>query len=416
MTMNITQQTGTLRTLASNLAAYGASEAAAKLSRLFVVVAVARRLDPLEIGLAATALAAADILKALTENGVIQRIIAAPKEQLEATCTTAHRIFWVWCSGLFALQLMVAAGVWIWGGSAVVALLIVLLACEYLFMPGGLVQAGLAMRAGKLRSTAAIAGSQIVLSNVLSVGLVIVWPSALALILPRLLTAPYWLVAMRRLQPWTRDLRVAPAPVRPFIAYGWAVLGVEIVKALRMQADKLVVGLVLGTEALGIYFMAFNAGLSIASSFSVAFATVLFPHLCTAQDRAGALRQGIVMSMVLITPVVLAQALLAPVYVPLLLGDGWAEHASVVSVLCLAAIPTLLWTSAAGWLRANGQPQKEFAVTATLTLALIANTVLMAPHGLLAIATGYSVVTAVILIAASLPALSFAFSRPLVRV
>lgn len=412
----MTSPTANLGTLARNLAAYGTSEAAAKGSRLFVVVVIAHRMDPLQIGLAATALAAADILKALTENGVMQRIIAASDDALAATCATAHRIFWAWCLGLFTLQSLIAAAFWFGGADPIVPILILLLAGEYLFMPGGLVQAGLAMRQGKLNRTAAIAGSQVVLSNMLSVGLALLWPSALALILPRLLTAPYWLIAMRRLAPWRQDLSVTPAPIAPFIRFGWAVLGVEIVKALRMQADKLIVGMLLGAETLGIYFMAFNAGLSIASSFSVAFATVLFPHLCAAQDRATALRQSIVMSMAVITPIVLLQAALAPFYVPLLLGSGWADHSQVVSILCLAAIPSLLWTAAAGWLRANGQPQKEFTVTAIVTLALIGNTILMAPHGLTAIATGYTLVSFVILLIASRPALSFAFLRPTVRV
>ncbi|MGH1354809.1 MAG: oligosaccharide flippase family protein [Thalassovita sp.] len=412
----MTDHTATLGSLARNLAAYGASEAAAKGSRLFVVVVIAHRMDPLQIGLAATALASADILKALTENGVIQRIIAASDDTLQATCATAHRLFWAWCLGLFTLQSLVALAFWLGGADPIIPILILLLAGEYLFMPGGLVQAGLAMRQGKLRQTATIAGSQVVVANILSVGLALVWPSALALILPRLLTAPYWLIAMRRLTPWQRDRAIRPAPVAPFIRFGWAVLGVEVVKALRMQADKLIVGMLLGAEALGIYFMAFNAGLSIASSFSVAFATVLFPHLCAAQDRATALRQSIVMSMAVITPIVLLQAALAPFYVPLLLGAGWAEHAQVVSILCLAAIPALLWTAAAGWLRANGQPQKEFTVTAILTVALIVNTVAMAPHGLVAIATGYTLVSFVILLIASRPALSFAFLSPTVRV
>lgn len=412
----MSQPAATIGTLARNLAAYGASEAAAKLSRLFVVVAVAYRLDPLQIGLAATALAAADILKALTENGAIQRIILAAEHELDATCATAHRIFWAWCSGLFVLQGLVAAGFWLSGADPIVPILILILAGEYLFMPGGLVQAGLAMRQGKLRQTAAIAGSQVVISNALAVALAVAWPSAIALILPRLLTAPYWLLAMRRLAPWVRDPAVVPAPIAPFLSFGWAILGVEIVKALRMQADKLIVGILLGTEALGIYFMAFNAGLSIASSFSVAFATVLFPHLCGSDDRATALRQSIVMSLGLITPIVVAQAMLAPYYVPLLLGPGWAEHADIVSVLCLAAIPALLWTAAAGWLRAENQPHKEFAVTLALTVALVANTVIMAPHGLMAIATGYTVVTTIVLLAASVPALVFAFSRPFAKV
>ena len=54
-------------------------------------------------------------------------------------------------------------------------------------------------------------------------------------------------------------------------------IGVEVVKALRLQADKLVVGALLGAEALGVYFFAFNAGLGLANSFAAAFSIVLLP-------------------------------------------------------------------------------------------------------------------------------------------
>ncbi|MDG1282085.1 MAG: oligosaccharide flippase family protein [Pseudorhodobacter sp.] len=395
---------------ARNLLAYGGSELGAKLSRLLVVIAVSRTLDLAEIGMAAAALAAADIVKSLTENGVIQRIIAAPADRLAATCLTAHRIFWVWCLGLFALQLGVAAAIWGWSGNGTLALLVVILAAEFLFMPAGLVQAGLAMREGKLRQTAAISAGQVVGANLICAGLALVWPSALALVLPRLLTAPIWLIAMRRLRPWVADHSQGYAPLRPFLSYGWAVLGVEIVKALRLQADKLVVGSLLGAEVLGLYFMAFNAGLSLATSFSTAFSTVLFPHLCTAEDKGLALRQGILLSMGLIAPAVIAQALLAPVYVPILFGAGWEGISETVSILCLAAIPTTLWSAAAGWLRSNDRPQVELVVTVALTLALTANTALLAPYGLNAIATGYLVLATAIMGGASLPALKHAFA------
>lgn len=393
-----------------NLMAYGASEVAAKASRLFVVIAVARTMDIGQIGLAAGAMAAADILKSLTENGIGQRIIAAPASELAATCATAHRLFWIWCLGLCAVQLSVAAIVFALGGGAALALLIALLAVEYLFMPAGLVQAALAMREGHLRQTAAIAAGQIVGANMLSALLALVWPSALALVLPRLLTAPFWLIAMRRLRPWVLDTRQGYAPVRPFLRFGAPVLGVEIVKALRLQADKLVLGLLLGAEALGLYFMAFNAGLSLATSFSMAFSTVLFPHLCAAEDRAAALRQSLLLGMGLITPVVVAQALLAPLYVPILFGPGWDQISDVVAILCLAAIPTTLWSAAAGWLRATSRPGQELLATLAMTVALTLNTAVLAPFGLTAIAWGYMAVATVTMGGAAMPAILHAFA------
>ena len=172
--------TWTMKTLTENLLAYGASEVASKASRLLVVVAVARSLELREIGLAAAAFAAGDVLKAVTENGVGQRIISARNEDLEAVCSTAHRIFWAWCCGLFVIQVLFGAAIYANGGSAMLFALIAVLAAEYLFMPAGLVQAARAMRAGKLKATATISGAQIVGANLMSVVLVLIWPSAVA--------------------------------------------------------------------------------------------------------------------------------------------------------------------------------------------------------------------------------------------
>lgn len=400
----------------ANLVAYGASELATKLSRLGVVVVVACTLDVTEIGLAAAALAMADMLKSLTENGIGQKLIAAPGADLAAMCNRAHGLFWVWCSGLFAVQAALALGIWLITGNSMLALLVLVLAGEYLFMPGGLVQSALAVRAGRLKHTAAIAGGQAVIANLMSVALALVWPTALVLVLPRLLTAPFWLISMRRLHPWQADQSAGKAPIAPFIRFGWAVLGTELVKAARLHADKLIVGALLGPQVLGLYFMAFNAGLSLATSFSTAFAAVLFPHLCASTDRAAAMRQALAVSLGLVAPAVIAQALLAPWYVPILLGAEWQALAEPVSILCLVAIPTMLWTAAAGWMRAENRPARELIATAILTLALMANTVVAAPFGLTAIAWGYLGVASVTMFALSWPALRFACFPVLQRI
>ena len=399
----------TFRTFAANLLSYGASEVASKASRLLVVIVVARTLDLTEVGIAAAAMAAADILKSLTENGVVQRIIAAKDRELEATCATASRIFWVWCISLFVLQAAVAGIMYAWAADTTLALLVLILAAEYLFMPAGLVQVALAMRAGKLKQTAAIAGTQVVGANMMAAAVVFVWPSAIALLLPRLLSAPIWLIAVRRLHPWTRDTSAGFAPLRPFLVYGRSVLGTELVKAIRLQADKIVVGMTLGGEALGLYFMAFNAGLSLSNAFTTAFATVLFPTLSQTTNQSQALRHSLGIALCVITPVIVFQAIAAPIYVPILLGPDWAQISGIVSILCLVAIPTTLWTATAGWLRANDRPDVELKVTFVLALATVANTFALSPLGLNVVATGYACVTTLVFVIAAWPGLRTAF-------
>lgn len=380
--------------------AYAVSETAAKASRLFVVVVVARMMDAEAIGIAAAALAAGDILKALTENGVGQRIISATESELASRCATARRIFWFWCGALFLAQSAIALTLYIVGQTQMAALLFVL-SLEYLFMPAGLVQAALAMREGKLQQTAAIAGGQVVFANIATSLLALTWASPLAMVLPRVLSAPIWLVLMRRLRPWQPVPDVKHAPLRPFWEYGVAVLGVEVVKVMRLQADKLVVGTMLGAETLGIYFMAFNAGLGLATSFTQAFSVVLFPHLCAADDRLGALRHGLLVSLAVLTPLVLLQAGLAPLYVPLLLGETWQATSHLVSILCLAALPNVIWSATAGWLRVEGRPGQELLVSVALAVVLVANSILLAPYGLTAIAVGYLSFSTLIMLTAT---------------
>ena len=401
--MKALTMTWTTKTLAQNLIAYGASEVAAKASRLLVVIAVARTLELAEIGMAAAAFAAGDILKAVTENGVGQKIIASKDDELASVCATAHRIFWAWCIGLFLLQAAIGATIFAFGGSAMLFGLILVLAAEYLFMPAGLVQAALAMRSGKLRATAGISGAQVVGANLMSVLLVVIWPSAIALVLPKLLAAPIWLIAMRQLHPWHRDPGAHPAPLKPFVSFGWAVLGVEVVKALRLQADKIIVGALMGAEALGLYFMAFNAGLSLSTAFSTAFSTVLFPHLSQAGNKAVALRQSMLLGLALISPLVVLQSVLAPYYVPILFGAGWDDVAGIVAVLCLVAIPTTMWSAAAGWLRSEGRPQTELLNTIGITVGLSLSTIVLSPYGLQAVATGYAFSSFALMTIASLP-------------
>ena len=159
----------------------------------------------------------------------------------------------------------------------------------------------------------------------------------------------------------------------------------------------------MGAEALGIYFFAFNAGLSLATSASVAFARVVFPRITAAADRTRAAREATLLVTLLTAPVILLQALMAPIYVPILFGPDWAEIADTVAILCLAAIPTMLWSGTAQWLRAEDRAGVEFRVTLLITLALVASTTLLAPLGTTAIAWGYLAVTTLIQVAASLP-------------
>ena len=378
--------------LLATLMVWAASEAAAKFARIGATMVAARVLVPEQLGVIALVLAFGEILKALAENGVGQRIIAASADDLEATCNTAQRIFRIWCSALFVAGCGVALGLEVFANARETAILLVIFSTQFLVMPLGLVSCFRAMRNGQSKAVAAIAGGQVVFSALAAVILLLVWPVAAAMILPRALTAPFWALAMRRLHPWHSTPDAGHAPLRPFLRFGGAIMGIEGIKALRLQADKLIIGGILGMEALGIWFFAFNAGLGLATSFCNAFAIALFPHLCSAGTtgkRRTALTDALQLALMILVPLVVAQAFLAPIYVPFIFGEAWSGMSQMVGVLCLAAAPAVVWTAVSQWLRSEDRAGVDLRASIVITATIIGAVAVAAPFGLTATMFAY---------------------------
>ena len=397
--------------LLRGLAAYGSAELVVRVTRILTVIVIARRLSPELMGAAALALSLFELVRVLANAGIGQRIISAPAALLAPTCNSAHRLFWIWCPLISALQLLLAAA--LATTQPAVAAMLALLSLVYLTMPAGLVQVFLLMREGRLTTTARIGATQTLADHLLTLVLVLLWPDpasiAFAIVLPKLLTTPIWLVGVRRARPWARDAAAGHVPAMGFVRFGTGVLVTEIAGAARAQIDKLIIGALLGVKALGIWYFAFNAGLGITTSFVGAFGTVLFPWLCKAVDRhARALRyrRGILIGLGVFLPMTLAQVLLAPIYVPLLFGSQWTTAAPLVALLGLAALPMVASAATTAWLRADGATSFDAAISTSATVAALAGLTLAAPHGLVAAATAYVAGLALVLVPATIAVFS----------
>ncbi len=401
------RQTADVGILLRGLAAYGSAELLVRVTRILTVIVIARRISPEMMGAAALALSLFELVRVLANAGIGQRIISAPAAALSATCNTAHRLFWIWCPIVAGLQLVLAAA--LATGQPATAAMLALLSLVYLTMPAGLVQVFLLMREGRLTTTARIGAAQTLADHLLTMVLVLAWPDpsslAFAIVLPKLLTTPIWLVAMRRARPWQRDPAAGELPIQGFVRFGAGVLATEVAGAARAQVDKLIVGALLGVKALGIWYFAFNAGLGITTSFVGAFGTVLFPWLCKAADREGQAaryRRGLGIGLVLFLPVTLAQVLLSPIYVPLLFGTQWTDAVPLVALLGLAALPMVAAAATTAWLRATGATGVDAAISAAATTASLMGLALAARHGLEAAAIAYVAGLALVLVPAGI--------------
>lgn len=395
------------RGFAADLLAMGSAQVVIRLSRLAATIALARLLMPEDLGRAAVVLTVYELVALMTRNGIAAKVVQAAPDRVAAVAETAQALTWIVCTGLMVLQIALAVPVAAAFGDESLALPIAAMAPIYLASPLSNIQSAFLQREGRVRRIALAGAVQVVVDNVLTTILALTGLGLWAIVLPKLLVAPIWVGFLRWGHAWR--------PERPFglgrgfagaadiLRFGRSVLGVELMTTLQANVDNLLVGWFLGAEALGIYYFAFNAGLGISLGLVNAFGIAVFPHLCAAHGDGGELRRRFRSTLrtlaFLVVPLVLAQVLLAPIYVPLVFGDRWEPAIPVLMVICLSALPRPFASATSQLLKAVGRPGIELrwqtALTVVLVLALLAATQI----GIFAVAVAVLVVQVVVLTA-----------------
>ena len=356
--------------LLRNVGWYGLAEVASRLSRLLTTVVLARVLSSTELGVAAAALTCFELIRTLANTGVGQAVIRAPAERLAATCNTAYSTVWYVCLAVAMLQIVVGAAFVASGQGGETGLMLVCLSLVYPMMAPGLIPVYLILRDNRLRVTAGISVTQVVTDNFLTAILALSGGGAWAIVLPKLLVTPIWLLGVRRCQAWRPDAAAGRVPTGEILRFALPVLGSEVLAAARLNFDKLLVLAVLGLPALGTYYFVFNAGIGFSLSLTTALSTVIYPHLVAGGQTGGMTRRfdRAVLTVVLPAGLLIAlQAAASLAYVPIVFGAHWRDAAPLVALLCLSAVTKPLADAAAQLLRAANRPGAELIGSLLLT-------------------------------------------------
>ncbi len=336
-------------TFARNFGWLLGSEGVVRLSRLLTAVALARFLTATELGIAALAIASHELMRLLAQNGFGLRLIRAAEADVGRLCNSLYVLNWIWSIALFVLQLAAAAMVATYYGSDELRNMVLLLGVVYLAMPLGLTQMYLVQREQRLKATAWVDSTQVMVDNLLTAVFAMSGLGAWAIVLPKVIVTPIWVIGYRIASDWRFDASEGFYPFRHAFSETRSWLSSEVARGMRAQLDVFIIGRLLGTEALGVYYFARNAGLGISLALLQAAAHAMLPKLgqvvrevgLSDEFRAECLRVvGLV--LLIVVPIVSAQALLAPVYVPLIFGESWSVAVPILVLLCLSALPRLV--------------------------------------------------------------------------
>ncbi|MFM7602158.1 MAG: lipopolysaccharide biosynthesis protein [Pseudanabaena sp.] len=355
-----------------NIGWLGLSEVIIRFSRLATTVVLARWLSDYDYGLVALVMTTNEFVNVFTRNGIFDKLIQAKEEDVEELSQTAYYINWFVCGGLFLIQSLVAFPMaWIYKDSQVI-LPICVMGLVYLMLPMGLIQAARLQRENRLHVSAFANAVQVSTDNILT--MILAWQGfgMWAIILPKVIVAPIWVIVHRSNHPWRSTKSFTLHRWQEIIHFGRSILGVQMLATLRNNLDYLIAGHFLGIKALGLYYFAFNAGLGISLSFIIAVDAALYPHLCDARDSPDQFRDRYLHSFTTITkvivPIVLAQALLAPIYVPLVFGQKWIPAIPLLILICLSAIPRPYANAASKALWAMDKPSWDLLWNVLFTI------------------------------------------------
>ena len=169
------------------------------------------------------------------------------------------------------------------------------------------------------------------------------------------------------------------------------------------NCDYAIVGARLGALQAGLYFRAYTLGVEYQKKVSQVMTTVGFPMLSRTQNTSemSELRSQMVrlLSLVLF-PLLVLLAIVAPVLVPWLFGSVWAPAVVPTQILAVGGAATLVIDTTGAVLMAAGRPTALLvygcAHFATYALAVF----LVSPLGLVAVAVAAAVVHTLFLVIA----------------
>lgn len=175
---------------------------------------------------------------------------------------------------------------------------------------------------------------------------------AWAIVGQNLVVAGMSAVLLWRLSPWRPRLVYSRESLRSLGSYGVRTLSSQFLDYLVLNMDNLLVGRFLGSVALGLYALAYNVMFLPLGRIARPIAQVMFSAFAKLQGEPERLRDGWLrgnrFAAAVNAPLFLGMAVVAPDFVPVVLGSKWDAAVPVLQLLSVAgaiqSFQTLNWS------------------------------------------------------------------------
>ena len=368
------------------------AEVANRIIRLASTVILARMFSAQDYGLMAIIYTLSDFFQVFTlRGGVGSKIIQADEEDVKAICNTAYWLNWIVCSSLFMIQCIVALLLpYFSSEQQTLTLPLIAVAFTYLAYPLFTIHLTLIERENRFKVTAFCNVVVSLISSIITATLALLGMGIWSIIWSMISTFPIWIILTWRYQSWRPPVRFSLEKWRDVLGFGSNLLIKDLLIKFRSNVDYLIVGRYLGVEALGIYYFAFNAGSGITMSILNTFMSPMYPYICSVRNDYAQFKERYFSSLkkvtLILVPIILLQASLAPIYVPIVFGSKWTPAIPVLILICLSVIPNIYGWAATLLLDSINKPRISLQISLVFTTIFLISIFAVVQFGIIWVA------------------------------
>jgi O-antigen/teichoic acid export membrane protein len=370
-------------------------------TRIAVGILLAHLLTPHEFGLAAMALVFTGIASIFTDLALGTALIQRPTITEEDRST----VFWTTMAAgvsmtAVGIALAPAAGAF-FSTPAVTSLFaatsLLALLSAFAVTQEALLTREMSFRSLELREIAAT-----MLAAITGVVMAFAGFGAWAIIGQALCAGAVRAVLVWRLSPWRPRWIYSRESLRTLGSFGTKTLVARFLGYLNLNADNLLVGKYIGSNALGVYAVAYNVMFLPISRFALPIQQVLFAAFVRLQHEPARLGQAWLRGGRLISaatvPAFLGMAVVAPDFVPVIFGDRWHKAIPVLQILSLAGVAHSVQTLNWSVIQAFGKAGLLLRFMIFACVVTVGAFVIGLQWGIVGVATSFAVSRVVVLI------------------
>lgn len=303
---------------------------------ILTVVVLARLLDPESFGLVAFAMVFIAFCQIFVDQGLADAIVQ--KESIDGP--QLDTAFWICLAiGLTLTVTTVFLAPWIAKGLDQPALTTVVQLLTSHFVIAGLaaVPNAILRRAHDFKGLAFIDFWSTLVASAVAVILAFLGWGVFALVAQSLLKGLGNMIGQFSRAKWRPRARADSASAIPILRFGVNITGIRILSFVNRRYDDFLVGVVLGTVALGYYTIAYRVLLALTSLIAGTGQKVAFPFMSRAQAKSVYFESRFYeitqWSMIIALPIFLSLAFLAEDVILGVFGTQWVQSAVLLSIL-----------------------------------------------------------------------------------